>query len=304
MTKYPVVMSANTDPALNNARPMTPLDAPHAVYDAMGIPRIHAGSQPVDQQAAFRLFYPNGLPMIYNMDHGKDSGGVVSTYLENNLPVRFYSHPPHYAAAKFSTYHGEKPFRIVGDLLPHRRVHLWNKDELQSVCNSLRSIFRGDMKWLQRPGCWEHLWEFFDAHDLYHYGALNLWNLMNTLYHENCCIAQGWNAEMALDIGYFVGDWIKMPGKEELLKAWKEQDGPVWTIISADDWKKISNLNDEGTSLLRSALLHRRDMLLAGDDGPSNANKPPTDMMTACQSGDLVNWLGESPRAPIATRRR
>ncbi|XP_044721503.1 uncharacterized protein HRG_04418 [Hirsutella rhossiliensis] len=286
-------MAANLGSALNNAHPNTSLDAPHSEWDVINVPRMHASSQPFEQQAAFALFYPNGLPITYQMEHGKDSGGVPQYYLENHLPTRFYTNPPRFAAAKFSTFNGQGPFRAMGDLLPDRRVHLWNKDEIQSVCNSLRRVFKAQMKRLQRPTRWDHLWEFFDAYDMYHYGALNLWNVMNTLYDENCIIAQGCNAEMALEVGYFVDSWIKTPENRESLKQWNELDGPIWSILSADDWKEIRNLEDEDASLLKSALLYRRDILLAGDEYPHN--KPPTDLMTACQSGELVNWLADAP---------
>lgn len=289
-------MATNSGLALSEHPPHTSLDAPHSIYDAMHVPRVYARNQPFGQQAAFSMFYPNGLPVTYQMEHGKESGGAPQYYVENHLPARFYNYPPPLAPAKFSTFNGHGPFRAIGEVLPDRRVHLWNKDEIQSVCNSLRRVFKADLKRLQRPTRWDHLWEFFDAYDLYHYGALNLWNVTNTLYDENCIIAQGCNAEMALEMGYFVDKWVKNPQNREQLKQWSELDGPLWSVLSAHDWKEIRNLEDEDASLLKSALLYRRDMLLAGDD-PQH-RKPSTDLMTACRSGNLVNWLGEPPRHP------
>lgn len=293
-------MAANSGSALKNAHPQSALDAPHLVIE--GPPKIHASSQPVELQAAFAQFYPNGLPVTYIMEHGKDSGGVPQKYLENHLPVRFYTYPPFGAPGKFSTSHGQRPFRTLGDLLPDRRIHLWNKDEIQSVCNSLRIVFWVDMKRLQRPTRWGDLWEFFDAFDLYHYGALNLWNFMNTLYDENRMIAAACTADMALEIGHFVDQWVCIPKNREALKQWNELDGPFWSLLSSDDWKEIGNLEDEESALLKSALHYRRDILLAGDE--HQPNKPPTDLLTASQTGNLVNWLGKSFSLLRASARR
>ncbi|POR36917.1 Uncharacterized protein TPAR_02885 [Tolypocladium paradoxum] len=278
--------------AFKAAPPFTSLDAPHPVLDAAGFPKIHAGDQPLGQQAAFAQFYPNGLPVTYNMLHGHDSGGVIQQYTENHLPIRFYTHPPAHAQGKFSAMYGQQRFRKMGELLPERRVHLWNKDEIQSVCNSLRQVFWPDMKRLHKPARWDDLWEFFDAYDLYNYGALNLWNVMNTLFDENKMIGCGWNSDLTLEIGHFADGWVKVPENLTKLKEWNGFGGPVLALLSAADWKEIGNLEDEEISLLKSALLYRRDLLLSG--GYQQCYKPPTDLTTACQAGNLVNWLADA----------
>lgn len=280
--------------AFKAAPPFTSLDAPHPVLDAAGFPKVHAGDQPLGQQAAFAQFYPNGLPITYNMLHGHDSGGVSQQYVENHLPIRFYTHPPAHAQGKFSAMYGQHRFRKMGELLPERRVHLWNRDEIQSVCNSLRQVFWPDMKRLQKPARWDDLWEFFDAYDLYHYGALNLWNVMNTLFAENKMIDCGWNSDLTLEIGHFADDWVRVPENLTKLKEWNGFEGPVLALLSAADWKEIGNLEDEEISLLKSALLYRRDLLLSG--ASQQSYKAPPDLTTACQTGNLVNWLGEHTR--------
>ena len=278
--------------ALKAAPQFTSLDAPHPVLDALGFPKVFAGDQPLGQQAVFAQFYPNGLPVTYNMLHGLDSGGVSRHYIENHLPIRFYTHPPTHAQGKFSAMYGQQHFRKMGELLPERRVHLWNKNEVQSVCNSLRQVFWPDMKRLQRSARWDDLWEFFDGYDMYNYGALNLWNVMNTLFDENKMINYGWNSDLTLEIGHFADEWIKTPENLNKLKDWNGFDGPVLSLLSAADWKGIGNLEDEEISVLKSALLYRRDLLLSG--GYQQSYKPPTDLMTARQNGNLANWLGKS----------
>ncbi|PHH84470.1 hypothetical protein CDD83_1895 [Cordyceps sp. RAO-2017] len=286
-------MAEQAGSAFKNAAPYLSLEAPHPVLDAAGFPKDTAMNQPPGQQVAFAHFYPNGLPVTYNLIHGVDSGGVAHQYVENHLPVRFYTHPPPGVAAKFSTLHGQLPFRFNGELLPERRVHLWNKDEIQSVCNSLRHLHWTDMKKMRRPARWDDLWEYYDAYDLYNYGALNLWNVMNTLYDENVLIGSGFNSDQILEVGHFSDQWIKKPENQERLKEWHGGQGSVLSLMAPEDWKEISNLEDTEISLLKSALLYRRRMLLAIDQ--QHYQKPPAvDLLTACRLGNLVNWLADS----------
>ncbi|PFH60631.1 hypothetical protein XA68_10591 [Ophiocordyceps unilateralis] len=269
------------------------LDAPHPVLDPSGYPKFTVHDQAPEHQAEFAHFYPNGLPITYNMVHGHDSAGVAQEYIENHLPVRFYTHPPVHAMGKFSTMCGQsKQFCTTGDLLPERRVHLWTKDEIQSVCNSLRKIFWQEMKTLRRPTHWDDLWEYFDAVDLYHYGALNLWNVMNTLFDENCMISSVWRSELSLEIGHFTDEWVKDPGNQEKLKEWDDVKGPVLCCLTPDDWKKVSNLQGDEISLLKSALEYRRETLVSGN--VQQGAKPPVDLMSAYQTDNLVNWLADT----------
>ncbi|UNI24033.1 hypothetical protein JDV02_009813 [Purpureocillium takamizusanense] len=282
------------------------LDAPHVVLDAAGVPKTYACNQPLGTQAAFAAFYPNGLPVTYNMVHGRDSGGVPNQYIENHLPVRFYTHPPATAQGKFSTMYGQQAFRKTGDLLPERRVHLWNRDEIQSVCNSLRVIFWADMKRLTRPYRWDDLWEFFDAHDLYHYGALNLWNVINTLYDENKLIGNEWNGEAMMEIGRFADQWLKKEENRNKLAEWNSLKGGIVCVLASEDWQEIGDIQDDEMGLLKCALHYRRDLLLSG--GLKQYIVPPQDLVSAVNSGAVVNWLADTqvlgenglPSPPVA----
>ncbi|KAF4595212.1 hypothetical protein GQ602_000825 [Ophiocordyceps camponoti-floridani] len=269
------------------------LDAPHQILDPAGYPKYTAQDQPLENQAQFAQFYPNGLPVTYHMVHGQDSSGVSQEYVENHLPVRFYTHPPAHAMGKFSTMYGQlKQFGIIGDLLPDRRVHLWTKDEIQSVCNSLRKVFWEDMKKLRRPGSWNDLWEFFDAVDMYHYGALNLWNVMNTLFDENSIITSVWRSELSVEIGHFADEWLKEGGNKDKLKDWDDLKGPVLCCLTPEDWRKVRNLKGDEISLLKSALEFRRDALLSSN--AQQGTKGPADLLSAYQNNSLVNWLADA----------
>ncbi|PHH83585.1 hypothetical protein CDD82_6613 [Ophiocordyceps australis] len=272
------------------APPFEAIEAAHQVLDATKFPKMTASQQPDGQQKAFSQFYPNGLPVTYNMVNGYDSSGVPQQYIENHLPPQFYINAPAHAAAKFSSFYGQKSPRRLEKVLAERRIHLWNRDEVQSVCNSLRQTFWSDMKRLQRPCRWDDLWEFFDAYDLYHYGALNLWNVINHLYDENQAIAMTVKMDMAVEIGHYADEWLKLAANTDKLKQWNGDQGPIMSVLSTEDWRAVGNLEDEEISLLRSALVYRRDMLISH---VAQSQKLCCDLETACQSGNLVNWLGE-----------
>ncbi|KAJ6443859.1 hypothetical protein O9K51_02248 [Purpureocillium lavendulum] len=282
------------DEALKATGSYVPLEAPHKFVEApYNVPRDHGYGLSPGSQAAFAAFYPNGLPVTYNMVHGYDSSGVPNKYVENHLHPRYYTHPPATAQGKFSTMYGQQPFRKMGEVLVARRVHLWSKDEIQSVCNSLRLVFWADMKRLTRPYHMGDLWEFFDAHDLYHYGALNLWNVINTLYDENKLIANQWNAEAMLEIGHFADQWLKKPENRAKLADWNSLQGGIICLLSGEDWKEIGDLQDEEMSLLNTAMHHRRDLLLSG--GLKQYNVPPPGLWGAMSSGNVINWLAGAP---------
>ncbi|KJZ75872.1 hypothetical protein HIM_04696 [Hirsutella minnesotensis 3608] len=284
-------MAAPTGTASFDATPYTALEAPHTVLNPVTFPKVYSNTQPTHHQAVFAHFYPNGLPVTYNLMNGHDSAGFPSYYLENHLPIRFYTHPPRQALAKFSTMFGHKRFEKAGNILPARRVHLWTKDEIQSVCNSLRIVFWTEIRTLRQPARWDDLWEYFDAYDLYHYGALNLWNVINTLFDENKTISMSYRVDRSVEIGHFTDEWVKIPGNHEKLMQWDGSRGPILAVLSTEDWKQIRNLANDETSLIISALHYRRDWLLSGGQRHYMA---PADLSTAYQTGNLVNWLSNA----------
>lgn len=260
-------------------------------------PRVHATSLPPAQQAAFANFYPNGLPVTYNMVHGHDSSGIAKYYLENHLPCRFYTQPPAGALGKFSTINGQMPFRELGELLPERRIHLWNRDEIQSVCNSIRKRFWSDIMTMHRPLSVDDLWHYFDGYDLYHYGSLNLWNVVQHMYDENRLISSEIAVQKSLEIGNWADNWVEKSENRGKLKRWTEDDGPILCVFSGEDWRSLGNLKDNEISVLKMALRYRR---LGGIASGGRARaKRPENLGSAYQSGNVVNWLGPPPPFPL-----
>lgn len=265
--------------------------APHPVLFAAGFPRVHAENFPHGDRAAFTKYYPYGIPVTYKMMHGVHSHGVAQTYLEDNLPVGFYTNVPSKAKAIISTSNGSRPFRKLDHILPQRRIHLWSRDEIQAICNSLRKLYWNELKHMQQPHCWDDLWTFFDAHDLYHNGCMNLWNVINTLWDENKLISVDVRREVAAHIGHWADEWLKREENREKLTQWEESQGAIFRILDDQDHNSLGLIHDDVVPLIASALKGRRTFLLSNKG--TEQIEEPADLMTACRTNSIENWLSK-----------
>ncbi|KAG5795095.1 hypothetical protein H9Q69_005844 [Fusarium xylarioides] len=249
--------------------------------------RTYARDQPPNLREAFTSFYPNGLPNFYKMLQTPGPEGVVQTYVEDYLPVGFYSNPPVGAKAVFSTCNGSNHFRFMEHLLPVRRVHLWSGDEVQSACNSLRKLYWDVIKDMPHPDCWDSLWDYFDAQDIYNYGALNLWNVVSQLFVENQSIALDVHNAFSIEIGQWVDRWLyKDENRDKLIKS-NETGLSINGVIG---WENMKGLPDDAIHLIASALAHRRSLLLSPEKLRPGAMKP-NHLKEFYEKGHLENWL-------------
>ncbi|KAF5707502.1 hypothetical protein FMUND_11069 [Fusarium mundagurra] len=249
--------------------------------------RTYARDQPPNLREAFTSFYPNGLPNFYKMLQTPGPEGVVQTYVEDYLPVGFYSNPPVGAKAAFSTCDGLNPFRFMEHLLPQRRVHLWSGDEVQSACNSLRKLHWEVIKDMPHPDCWDSLWDYFDAQDIYNYGALNLWNVVSQLFVENQSIALDVHNAFSIEVGQWVDRWLyDDENRDKLIKS-NETGLSINGVIG---WEAMKGLPDDAIHLIASALAHRRSLLLSPEKLRPGAMKP-NHLKEFYEKGHLENWL-------------
>ncbi|KAF5687429.1 hypothetical protein FDENT_5452 [Fusarium denticulatum] len=249
--------------------------------------RTYARDQPPNLREAFTSFYPNGLPNFYKMLQTPGPEGVVQTYVEDYLPVGFYSNPPVGAKAVFSTCNGSTAFHVMEHLLPQRRVHLWSGDEVQSACNSLRTLYWEVIKDMPRPDCWDSLWDYFDAQDIYNYGALNLWNVVSQLFVENQSIALDVHNAFSIEIGQWVDHWLyDDENRNKLIKS-NETGLSINGVIG---WEAMKGLPDDAIHLIASALAHRRSLLLSPEKLRPGAMKP-NHLKEFYEKGRLENWL-------------
>ncbi|KAM0456011.1 hypothetical protein ACHAPV_007560 [Trichoderma viride] len=274
---------------MTEAMRMNPLPAPHPVLPAAAFPRVYAEDFPHGDREAYAQYYPYGLPVTYKMMHGVHSQGVAQTYLEDNLPIGFYANIPPKAAAIISTSNGSRPFRKLDQIQPQRRIHLWSKDEIQAICNSLRKLHWNELKNMQQPYCWDDLWTYFDAYDLYHNGCLNLWNVINTIWDENRLISIDVKREVAAHIGHWADEWLKLKENRKKLTQWKESQGSIYRILNDKDHRSLGSLQDDVVPLIASALKGRRAYLLSNME--AEKAEEPADLVTAFRTNGVENWL-------------
>ncbi|KAM3456341.1 hypothetical protein NHJ6243_008210 [Beauveria neobassiana] len=263
--------------------------------------RILAQDQTDELKEPFARLYPNGVPKEYSMWHETGSDLPVS-YIEDNLPLGFYTKPPVDAKAIFSTSSGQRPFRHMHHILPRRmKLHLWSKNEIQENCNSIRKAHWDAMQGMTEPLCWDDLWQYFDAFDLYHHGAINLWNIINHLYAENKIIYIDVMKTWALELGRWADQWLQVGGNADKLKSWSNEKGSVIQILNEQDWDSLGPVEDCKIPMLSNALKHRRDHLLS----PARIQTSEArDLVSSIRNkGGVENWMKHKIRSPYRGKR-
>ncbi|KAJ4140097.1 hypothetical protein NW768_001450 [Fusarium equiseti] len=267
--------------------PTGPPPPPKPVLDPS---RVYGKQQAPNLREAFDECYPNGLPVFYKMLQTPNAQGVPQTYLEDYLPVGFYTNPRIEAGAIFSTRNRTQPFRTMDHVMPQRRIHLWSGDEIQSVCNSLRRLYWHSMKHMQKPTCWDDLWSYFDTFDIYHYGAMNLWNVLSHLYDENQIIAFDVNKRVAYEVGLWLDEWLWKEQNGQKLEQWDTAQSMI-SIFTKEDWNEIGNCDPGQLALLENALKHRYSLMMSPEKLRLGANAKPKHLMKSYAGDDPENWL-------------
>jgi hypothetical protein len=240
----------------------------------------------------FNHTFPFGLPYGMTIPDGKDGPEAVpKKYLEDNIPVGFYTNPPSGAKAVFSTNFCKTPFRNVKHFLPDREMKIFTAAEVQAYCNKLRKRYWFHMKDMAKPLAWEDLWQYFDAHDLYWRGAQNMWNVINHLYDENQLLLVNMWAAQALEIGFWVDEWLQGPYNMRKLQHWN-QKLDITSIFSREDKASLGSLNEAEHGWLKDALIYRyHQCFTPGMNTPRR--HPRNSLWQAVNDKTVHNWLGK-----------
>ena len=268
--------------------------AQQPVLDPAQFPRVRGRDQSSKLRFEFTQAYPNGLPIAYQMEtQGEDSSDLASNYVEEGMDMSFYTVPPRYAPAIFSTINSTEPFRTMEHILPHRKIHLWTADEITLVCNSIRKVHWETMKTIRQPFSWTCLYAYFDSADLYYYGSLNLWNVINQLWHETKYIEADKQLEFAIVIGHWADEWTANDSNRTKLLNWNESHGPILFLLdNKTDIGEIGDIQDDALPTLCKALKTRRGVLLQHKDALAK-NPECKDLMTVVRAYEAENWMGK-----------
>ncbi|KAH9226858.1 hypothetical protein K456DRAFT_1849310 [Colletotrichum gloeosporioides 23] len=225
----------------------------------------HPGPPPQPQG---RLFYPVGDFWGFEYPYGvRSTYPMVTThdgfppklYTENHLPESFYTaNKP--GKAIFSTNDSNIQPRYIApfDFYSDRKLPLWSAEEIQKNANSIRKKFWEHMKDMAQPIYWEDMCDYFDCFDIYHHGALNIFNLLYHLWHENQDLKKEAYRVIALEIGIWCDRWLDRGNNKQRLLDFQNW-GNINSLFSADD--QVGNLDASQIEIMKNALHHRHDQL-------------------------------------------
>ncbi|KAF4834681.1 hypothetical protein CGCSCA4_v012897 [Colletotrichum siamense] len=235
--------------------------------------------------------YPYGVRSSYSMVTSHD-GLPPKLYTENHLPESFYTaNKP--GRAIFSTNDGNIQPRYIApsDFYSDRKLPLWSAEEIQKNANSIRKKFWEHMKNMAEPVYWEDMCDYFDCFDIYHHGALNIFNLLYHLWHENQDLKKEAYRVIALDIGIWCDRWLDRGNNKQRLLDFQNW-GNINILFSADD--QVGNLDASQTEIMKNALHHRHDQL-RHNFVPSPTNYPCNQL--GVHGARIQDWLYDQPIA-------
>lgn len=238
----------------------------------------------------WQSYYPTGVPHNYDVVH-EPGGKIPKYYNEFYIRPELYISPPSDKKALFSTDNGTLPARAVADPVEGRCMKLWSASLIQETCNSIRRKHWRDIRDLKSPVDVLDLFHFFDAHDIYQQGYLNLWNVVHHLVRENRNLANCPNMTFHYEVGLWIDTWLdKDTSKMKLVHCGDD----VLMALSPAEQRELRELKDEDLTITRYSLTYRRDMLRA--DGWAKPRRfPETSLETYWMKGIVYLWLGKSP---------
>ncbi|EFY89067.1 hypothetical protein MAC_04842 [Metarhizium acridum CQMa 102] len=229
-------------------------DLPHPPEDMANVKGIPADA------------VPNDLPATNGTALETGSAGVPYPIIGGDGPDEgFYIKYPAGAPAKFSTDHGVRAFRTV-DVEKFAVEHTnprWLPGKVQEYCNSIRKK-HGEccMKDLKRLNNWTDLYEYYDAHDIYHIGHHNLLDVLRHLVTENEELDKQYPAKFAGIIDSWIYMWLSRNNNKMRLKSWTTADGDITCLFSKVDFDDLYGIKDDHMIALVLALMKKREELV------------------------------------------
>ncbi|RYP53621.1 hypothetical protein DL769_010490 [Monosporascus sp. CRB-8-3] len=143
---------------------------------------------------------------------------------EGDLPPDFFTWPiPSAYLGIFSTSNGTKPWRPAPKLTRVTRPKIWDAAKIQSFCDEIRTLFWAHSKHLQPLQSYYELYKYFDAHDIFHCGPLNLWNVIHHLISENRMVLEDLKDDVMLHFDSWAANLLKDEDCRNRLRAWNQE---------------------------------------------------------------------------------
>ncbi|KXJ93746.1 hypothetical protein Micbo1qcDRAFT_172649 [Microdochium bolleyi] len=208
-------------------------------------------------------------------------------YYEAEPPVRFFKDVPAGARAVFSTENGKRPLRPVASPDIKRNCYAWPADQIAWLCNNIRTNFPAESKYLQPVRSYCDLYNYWDAYDIYHYGAQNLNNVVNRMRHENLtylpALAEGARPEFERWVDSLLHTDQRFATR---LKAWNDQNSPdIMSILDSKHKADHEDLKRFYLTVLRGVLWERHQALRSRPPTPTSVDLRSKTASTSSRSG-------------------
>ncbi|KAI1380030.1 hypothetical protein F4677DRAFT_302269 [Hypoxylon crocopeplum] len=213
---------------------------------------------------------------------------------EGEPPVDFFYNPPaDIAYAAFSTMNGAREFRWVEDPTWIRNIGMWSAAQIQVFCDDLRQRFHDRCRYICHLESYEGLYMYWDAYDIYHLGAQNLWNVINHLWFENEYLANEERSNVPM-IDAHVRNLLTNKDNRNKLSGWNpEVNSDIMTVFNNGELSSLHGLENTDSDILRILLTTQfMNLKRTNSPHPEHASNPQhvvnTDPVPTAQDSQIT----------------
>ncbi|KAJ1336054.1 hypothetical protein MN608_02802 [Microdochium nivale] len=181
-------------------------------------------------------------------------------YHDAEPPLGFFKTVPAGARAVFSTENGKRPLRPLPTLDNQRRnCYAWPAEQIAWLCNHIRTEFPSESKYLQPVISYCDLFNYWDAYDIYHYGAQNLNNVINRIRDENLTYLPALAQDSRPEFEQWIDNLLHTDQQfSSRLMGWSEQNSPdIISTLGSKHNAEYKDLEDFYLTVLRGVLWER-----------------------------------------------
>lgn len=191
-------------------------------------------------------------PAVYTVPVPADSVYALTEDESMDVPMPFvslYTSMPEDAKCAFSVSRNNPEKRVMTHILPRRKLEKWSEERIAQKVQSICRSYPQEVIHVKPPSQWADLYNFFDAADLWHSGAWNLWLVIYRLVEKT-------EIERSA-VSEWVYKWLTAKTNRDKLSYW-DSTSDVLDIMAAYDWIDggLLGVSAETRALVRSELVH------------------------------------------------
>ncbi|OTA79522.1 hypothetical protein M434DRAFT_238014 [Hypoxylon sp. CO27-5] len=134
-------------------------------------------------------------------------------------------------------------------------VVIWDAAQIQAYADALRSRFFDRCKYIRNLEGYDGLYIYWDAYDIYHIGALNLWRVLHHMVFENQYYAQELRDITSIWINDYVQRILTDRDNCKKLLDWNPETEGILDVFKDGELEELDNLEQFYHGILRHTLL-------------------------------------------------